>query len=91
VNEHDQQPIREDDTMDAVTSPDREGHMMDAVTSPDREGDTMDAVTSPEERGMAYLWQAVTEQITDHEAMRVHVIMARALLGDGRTCTRLLK
>jgi hypothetical protein len=56
-----------------------------------REGDLMEAATSAEERGMAYLWQAVAEQIADPEAMRVHVTMARTLLGDGGKCTRLLK
>jgi hypothetical protein len=40
---------------------------------------------------MAYLWQAVAEQIADLEAMRVHVTMARTLLGSGGTRTRLLK
>jgi hypothetical protein len=54
-----------------------------------REGDLMEAATSAEERGMAYLWQAVAEQIADPEAM--HVTMARTLLGDGGKCTRLLK
>jgi hypothetical protein len=56
-----------------------------------REGDIMDAATSAVERGIVYLWQAVAEQIADPEAMRAHVMMARTLLGAGRTCTRLLK
>jgi hypothetical protein len=55
------------------------------------EGDIMDIVTTAQERGMAYLWQAVAEQLADLEAMRVHVTMARTLLGAGGTCTRLLK
>jgi hypothetical protein len=54
-------------------------------------GDVMDIVTTAQERGMAYLWQAVAEQIADLEAMRVHVTMARTLLGDGGTRTKLLK
>ena len=56
-----------------------------------REGDLMEAAMSAEERGMAHLWQAVTEQIADPEGMRVHVLMAQKLLGAGKTCTRLLK
>jgi hypothetical protein len=56
-----------------------------------KEGDILDIVTSAQERGMAYLWQAVAEQIADLEAMRVHVTMARTLLGDGGTRTKLLK
>jgi hypothetical protein len=56
-----------------------------------REGDLMEAATSAEERGIAHLWQAVTEQIADPEAMRAHVMMAQKLLGAGKTCTRLLK
>ena len=55
------------------------------------EGDIMDIVTTAQERGMAYLWQAVAEQIADPEAMRVHVTMAEKLLVAGKTCTRLLK
>jgi hypothetical protein len=55
------------------------------------EGDIMDTVTTAQERGMAYLWQAVAEQIADPEAMRVHVTMARTLLRDGGTRTKLLK
>ena len=51
----------------------------------------MDIVTTAHQRGMAYLWQAVAEQIADLEAMRVHVTMARTLLSDGGTCTKLLK
>jgi hypothetical protein len=56
-----------------------------------QEVDVMEVVKTPKERGLAYLWQAITEQIGDIEAMRAHVTLARALLGDGRTCTRLLK
>jgi hypothetical protein len=56
-----------------------------------KEGDVMAAARSAEERGMAHLWQAVTEQIADPEGMRVHVMMAQKLLGAGKTCTRLLK
>ena len=56
-----------------------------------KEGDIMDIVTTAHQRGMAYLWQAVAEQIADLEAMRVHVTMARTLLSDGGTCTKLLK
>jgi len=51
----------------------------------------MEAARSAEERGMTHLWQAITEQIADPEGMRVHVMMARKLLGAGKTCTRLLK
>ena len=51
----------------------------------------MDVVTTAQERGMAYLWQAVAEQIADLEAMRVHVTMARTLLSNGGTRTKLLK
>jgi hypothetical protein len=51
----------------------------------------MDIVKSAHERGMAYLWQAVAEQIADLEAMRVHATMARTLLSDGLTRTKLLK
>jgi hypothetical protein len=56
-----------------------------------REGDMMDAITTAKERGMVYLWQAIAEQLADVEAMRAHVMLARTLLGDARTCTRLLK
>ena len=56
-----------------------------------KQGDVMDMVMTAQERGMAYLWQAVAEQIADLEAMRAHVTMARALLGVSGTCTRLLK
>jgi hypothetical protein len=56
-----------------------------------KEGDTMDIVMTVQERGMAYLWQAVAEQIADVEAMRVHVTMARTLLSNGGTRTKLLK
>jgi len=56
-----------------------------------QEGDVMEVIKTAKERGLAYLWQAIAEQIADTEAMRAHVTMARALLGDGRTCTRLLK
>jgi hypothetical protein len=56
-----------------------------------KEGDVMEAARSAEERGMTHLWQAITEQIADPEGMRVHVMMARKLLGAGKTCTRLLK
>ena len=55
------------------------------------EGDIIDTVTTAQERGMAYLWQAVAEQIADLEAMRVHVTMARTLLSNGGTRTKLLK
>ena len=56
-----------------------------------KEDDIMDVVTTAQERGMAYLWQAVAEQIADLESMRVHVTMARTLLSDGGTRTKLLK
>jgi hypothetical protein len=59
-----------------------------------KEGDIMDIVDlvkTAHERGMAYLWQAVAEQIADLEAMRLHVTMARTLLSDGGTRTKLLK
>jgi hypothetical protein len=56
-----------------------------------QEDDIMDRVTTAQERGMAYLWQAVAEQIADLEAMRVHVTMARTLLSNGGTRTKLLK
>ena len=56
-----------------------------------KEDDIMDVVTTAQERGMAYLWQAVAEQIADVEAMRVHVTMARTLLSNGGTRTKLLK
>jgi len=46
-------------------------------------------VATAQEQGMVYLWQAVTEQLADPEAMRAHVTMARTLLGDGRTPARL--
>jgi hypothetical protein len=55
------------------------------------EGHMLAMVMTAQERGMAYLWQAVAEQIADLEAMRVHVTMARTLLGSGGTRTRLLK
>ena len=55
------------------------------------EGHILAMVMTAQERGMAYLWQAVAEQIADLEAMRVHVTMARTLLGSGGTRTRLLK
>src|ERR1700676_198575 len=55
------------------------------------EADIVDVVTTVQERGLAYLWQAVTEQIADPDAMRAHVMMARTLLGSGNTYTRLLK
>jgi hypothetical protein len=48
-------------------------------------------VTTVQEHGLVYLWQAVTEQITDPEAMRAHVMMARTLLSEGRTYTKPLK
>jgi hypothetical protein len=56
-----------------------------------KEDDIMDRVTTAQERGMAYLWQAVAEQIADLEAMRVHITMARTLLSNGGTRTKLLK
>ena len=39
---------------------------------------------------MVYLWQVVSEQIADPEAMRAHVTMAQKPLGADKTCTRLL-
>ena len=39
---------------------------------------------------MVYLWQVVSEQIADPEAMRAHVPMAQKPLGADKTCTRLL-
>jgi hypothetical protein len=54
-------------------------------------GEILDAVTAAKARGMVCLWQAVAEQIADPEAMRVHVTMARTLLRDGGTRTKLLK
>ena len=56
-----------------------------------KEGHILAIVMTAQERGMAYLWQAVAEQIADLEEMRVHVTMARTLLGSGGTRTRLLK
>lgn len=64
-----------------------DGHDQQAIM----ESEIVEAATSAEERGMVCLWQAVTEQIADLEATRALVLMARKLLGAGRTCTRLLK
>ena len=50
-----------------------------------KEGHILAIVMTAQERGMAYLWQAVAEQIADLEEM------ARTLLGSGGTRTRLLK
>jgi hypothetical protein len=36
-------------------------------------------VTAAKAGGMVYLWRAVAEQIVDPEAMRAHVVTARAL------------
>jgi hypothetical protein len=55
------------------------------------EGDMADGVMAAQKCGMAHLWQAVTEQIADPEAMRVNVTMARTVVAAGRTCTRLLR
>jgi hypothetical protein len=54
-----------------------------------KDSDIKVTVTTAQEQGMVYLWQAVTEQLADPEAMRAHVTMARTLLGDGRTSARL--
>jgi hypothetical protein len=51
------------------------------------EADVVDVVTTVQEHGLVYFWQAVTEQITDPEAMRTHVMMARTLLAVGQTYT----
>jgi hypothetical protein len=54
------------------------------------EYDIVDVVTTVQERSMVYLWQVVSGQIADPEAMRMHVTMAQKPIGADKTCTRLL-